>query len=64
MGYIPEIMNILNRAEIEDTGDDQLYYTQAFLDREFREQNKIQLDHTSNIFQNIFGSESKYIFKK
>ncbi|XP_076270326.1 procollagen lysyl hydroxylase isoform X2 [Rhynchophorus ferrugineus] len=58
MGYIPEVINILNRAEIEDTGDDQLYYTHAFLDKEFREKNSIQLDHMSNIFQNIFGSAS------
>lgn len=56
IGYLPELYKILNKAELEDNDDDQLYYTLAYLDKEFRDSNKIKLDHTSEIFQNIFGA--------
>lgn len=59
MGYIPEITNLLNKVNIEDSADDQLYFTQAYLDKEFRENNKIQLDHLSQIFQNMNGQAGR-----
>ncbi|XP_066261630.1 procollagen-lysine,2-oxoglutarate 5-dioxygenase [Euwallacea similis] len=55
IGYLPEINNILSKVHIEDSADDQLYFTQVYLDKEFREKNKIQLDHLSEIFQNMNG---------
>lgn len=59
MGYIPEMINLLNKVNIDDSADDQLYFTQAYLDKEFRENNKIQLDHLSEIFQNMNGQAGR-----
>ncbi|XP_050309615.1 procollagen-lysine,2-oxoglutarate 5-dioxygenase isoform X2 [Anthonomus grandis grandis] len=56
IGYLKEINNILNRAEIKDTEDDQLFFTKAYLDKDFRESNKIQLDHLSEIIHNLHGA--------
>ena len=42
--------------EIKNTDDDQLYYTHVYLDKEFREANKIVLDGTSKIFHNLHGA--------
>ncbi|ENN77266.1 hypothetical protein YQE_06094, partial [Dendroctonus ponderosae] len=63
MGYIKQIRNLLNKAEIENTADDQLYFTEAYLDKNFREANGIQLDHLSNIFQNMFGVSESLVIK-
>ncbi|XP_060516799.1 procollagen-lysine,2-oxoglutarate 5-dioxygenase isoform X2 [Cylas formicarius] len=56
IGYVPEIYNILSRADIENTADDQLFFTEAYLDETFRTKNNIKLDHTSEIFQNVNGA--------
>ena len=42
--------------KISNTDDDQLFYTRAYLDAEFREANKIQLDGTSTVFHNLHGA--------
>ena len=47
--------------EVKDTDDDQLYYTQIFLDPELRAKFKIQLDTKSVIFQNLNGATGKII---
>ena len=36
--------------------DDQLYYTQIYLDEKFRQDHEIVLDSTSQIFQNLNGA--------
>ncbi|XP_019873641.2 procollagen-lysine,2-oxoglutarate 5-dioxygenase isoform X2 [Aethina tumida] len=59
MGYAKELFELLTRETIEDTGDDQLFFTQAYLDAEFRDKNKFLLDHKSDIFQNINGAASE-----
>lgn len=36
IGYATEIWKLLNMNEIEDGGDDQLYYTQLYLNQNIR----------------------------
>lgn len=59
---MPEILEILSYKKVDDKTDDQLYYTQVYLDSEVREQLKIALDHNSAIFQNLNGALCKYNF--
>lgn len=58
MGYAPEIYELLNRVPLVDTDDDQLFFTQAYLDEKLRTRLKFKLDHTSQIFQNLNGATS------
>lgn len=60
MGYAQEIYELLKWKPIKDTEDDQLFFTEAYLDVELREKLQMQLDHTSEIFQNLNGAASKY----
>lgn len=59
MGYATDIYELLNRRQVKDNEDDQLYFTEAYLDVNFREKIQMQLDHTSEIFQNLNGAASK-----
>ncbi|KAF7399331.1 hypothetical protein HZH68_007923 [Vespula germanica] len=65
MGYAFDIFAILNTATLEDHEDDQLFYTNIYLDEELREKHKIKLDHKSEIFQNLYGAvaDVELIFK-
>lgn len=36
IGYAPEIYKLVWDHKVEDTDDDQLYYTQLYLDKELR----------------------------
>lgn len=56
IGYVPEIIKLLNRESIGNTDDDQLFFTHAYLDKEFREEVKMGLDIDSAIFQNLNGA--------
>ncbi|RVE46862.1 hypothetical protein evm_008507 [Chilo suppressalis] len=58
IGYLPELLEILNHKPIKDQDDDQLYYTKIYLDKELRHNLKISLDHDSKIFQNLYGALS------
>lgn len=60
IGYVPEILELLNRKPLVDTDDDQLFFTKAYLDEKMRSQLKFKLDHTSQIFQNLNGAISKF----
>ncbi|XP_014366500.2 procollagen-lysine,2-oxoglutarate 5-dioxygenase isoform X1 [Papilio machaon] len=57
IGYLSELNTILNARKIKDTEDDQLYYTKVYLS-ELRDSLKINLDHKSEIFQNLNGALS------
>lgn len=59
IGYVSDIYQLLNYKNIENTDDDQLFYTNAYLDEEFRNKYKMGLDHNSEIFQNINGAASE-----
>ncbi len=59
IGYAKDIYAIVTAKEIDDKDDDQLYYTKLFLDKDFREEHQIKLDHKSEIFQNLNGASGK-----
>lgn len=60
MGYVPEILKVLEREELKDDDDDQLYFTNAYLDEKFREEVNMRLDNTNEIFQNLNGAACEY----
>ncbi|XP_055697563.1 procollagen-lysine,2-oxoglutarate 5-dioxygenase isoform X2 [Phlebotomus papatasi] len=58
MGYATNLYDML-KTPIDNIADDQLYYTKIYLNEEFREKNKMKLDHKSEIFQNLYGAEKE-----
>jgi hypothetical protein len=60
MGYAKNLYNILTSRKVKDTEDDQLFYTNIYLDDKMREENGIKLDHKSNLFQNLNGNVGEY----
>ncbi|XP_008556514.1 procollagen-lysine,2-oxoglutarate 5-dioxygenase [Microplitis demolitor] len=56
IGYASDVYAIITNKKIEDTDDDQLYYTNVYLNESLRRKHKIKLDHKCEIFQNLFGS--------
>ncbi|XP_076452068.1 procollagen-lysine,2-oxoglutarate 5-dioxygenase 1-like [Babylonia areolata] len=63
MGYAPELHQILQYSALEDSGDDQGYYTSVFLDRALRGKLNIKLDTRSEIFQNLHGALGDVLIK-
>lgn len=61
MGYAPEIYKLLTYKPINDEDDDQLYFTEAYLNETLRNDLNFKLDHTSEIFQNLNGAASRKI---
>lgn len=59
IGYASDVYEILDKADIKDEDDDQLFYTTVYLQDELRMRHKIKLDHKSEIFQNLFGAVGK-----
>lgn len=59
MGFASDVYKVLAANSIDDTEDDQLYYTRIFLDEELRETLKIKLDSRSELFQNLNGAEKQ-----
>lgn len=57
IGFAPVIYEALSSAAIEDIGDDQLFFTKLYLDKEFRDKHNMKLDHRSHLFQNLNGAE-------
>ncbi|XP_014673049.1 PREDICTED: procollagen-lysine,2-oxoglutarate 5-dioxygenase 1-like [Priapulus caudatus] len=56
IGYGADIYAVLTHKVVADGDDDQLYYTNIYLDAELRDKFKIKLDHKSEIFQNLNGA--------
>ncbi|XP_058805579.1 procollagen-lysine,2-oxoglutarate 5-dioxygenase isoform X2 [Phymastichus coffea] len=56
IGYVDAVGEVLRAASIDDADDDQLFYTRTFLHAETRRRLGIQLDHRSEIFQNLQGA--------
>ncbi|XP_076180900.1 procollagen lysyl hydroxylase isoform X1 [Ptiloglossa arizonensis] len=56
IGYASDIYAILTYVSIKNKDDDQLFYTNAYLDEKLRKQHQIKLDHKSEIFQNLYGA--------
>ncbi|VDK69176.1 unnamed protein product [Litomosoides sigmodontis] len=56
MGFAPEIWNLISYKDVEDSEDDQLYYTHLYLNEEIRLSMKMTLDSMSILFQNLNGA--------
>ncbi|KAL5013601.1 hypothetical protein ScPMuIL_007871 [Solemya velum] len=56
IGNAKEVVEMLNHLDIAPADDDQLYYTQIYLDSSLRHQWSIKLDTRSEIFQNLNGA--------
>ncbi|TGZ56002.1 hypothetical protein CRM22_010250 [Opisthorchis felineus] len=56
IGPASHLYRIVTETEIADDRDDQLYYTNVYLNRALREQLNIGLDTKSLIFQNLHGA--------
>ncbi|XP_062904877.1 multifunctional procollagen lysine hydroxylase and glycosyltransferase LH3-like [Mobula hypostoma] len=63
IGYAPDINDIVQQWKFRDNDDDQLFYTQIYLNPELREKYKITLDHRSMIFQNLNGALDEVVLK-
>ena len=66
IGFAKDLYEVIeSRDEIKDNDDDQLFYTQIYLDPMLRKQYNIKLDGTSDIFINLNGiaSKNKITFK-
>ena len=56
IGYAKDINDILNYEEVEDRDDDQLYYTNIYLNIQHRKKHQMKLDQKSEIFHNLNGA--------
>ncbi|XP_064108903.1 procollagen-lysine,2-oxoglutarate 5-dioxygenase 1-like [Macrobrachium nipponense] len=63
IGYAPEVYKVVSAAEVDNSDDDQLYYTKVFLDKTSRDGLKIKLDTQARIFQNLNGQFSDVSLK-
>lgn len=59
IGYAADLHNLLKTQDIADTDDDQLFFTNAYLNEDLRTKFNMKLDHNSEMFQNINGAASK-----
>lgn len=59
IGYASDIYEILEKTSIKDDDDDQLFYTNIYLQDALRIRHKIKLDHKSEIFQTLYGAVGK-----
>lgn len=57
IGYAPQVFALLEDP-IEDTADDQLYFTKIFLDETKRAKLGLKLDVQSRLFQNLHGAKN------
>jgi len=62
IGYAPKIAALLSE-KLNDNDDDQLYYTDIFLNARRREELNIKLDTKSAIFQNLNGAMDEVTVK-
>jgi len=62
IGYAPKIVALLSE-KLNDSDDDQLYYTETFLDPKKREELNMKLDTKSAIFQNLNGAMDEVAVK-
>lgn len=63
IGFAPTIHRIVRQWKYKDDDDDQLFYTQLYLDPGLREKLKLSLDHKSRIFQNLNGALDEVVLK-
>lgn len=62
MGYANTLYELLNIELLDNTDDDQLFYTKLYLNEKIRNSLNIKLDVKAEIFQNLFGAKGILIF--
>lgn len=55
IGPASKLYEVITMEKVENTADDQLYYTKIFLEK--RGKYNMKLDHASNLFQNLNGNQ-------
>ncbi|XP_005094861.1 procollagen-lysine,2-oxoglutarate 5-dioxygenase 1 [Aplysia californica] len=63
IGYAREIYEMVSYQALGDQEDDQLYYTQIFLNRALRHEWKMKLDTRAEIFQNLNFALGEVVIK-
>lgn len=63
MGYAKDIYEVISHHEIENRADDQLYYTNIFLDKKLRNKWNMRLDNRGDIFQPLNGALDEVMIK-
>jgi procollagen-lysine,2-oxoglutarate 5-dioxygenase len=63
IGYAREIYDLVNYQPVGDSDDDQLYYTQLYLNRAVRHEWSMKLDSRAEIFQNLNFALGEIILK-
>jgi hypothetical protein len=62
IGYAPELYKIVTSSAVANEDDDQLFYTEVYLNEELRNKLCIKLDHRADIFQNLNGAVGEPCF--
>ncbi|MGH0189121.1 UNVERIFIED_CONTAM: hypothetical protein FKN15_033523 [Acipenser sinensis] len=63
IGYATDLSRLVQLWSFRDDDDDQLFYTNIYLDRVQREKYNMTLDHKSKIFQNLNGAVEEVVLK-
>ncbi|XP_070802471.1 procollagen-lysine,2-oxoglutarate 5-dioxygenase 2 [Pituophis catenifer annectens] len=63
IGYSPNVNDIVQQWDLQDSDDDQLFYTKIYIDPLKRERINITLDHKCNIFQTLNGAVDEVLLK-
>lgn len=63
IGYAKDLYEIITHRSIKDTDDDQLYFTNIFLDETLRKKWNMKLDVKSELFQNMHGAQGDVTIK-
>nr|CAD7570779.1 unnamed protein product [Timema californicum] len=58
IGYASELYRLITSSKVDDTDDDQLFYTKIYLNEKLRNKHKIKLDHKAEVFQSLNGAVS------
>ncbi|XP_028923971.1 procollagen-lysine,2-oxoglutarate 5-dioxygenase 2 isoform X2 [Ornithorhynchus anatinus] len=63
IGYGPSVNQIVQQWNLQDSDDDQLFYTKIYIDSIKRKAINITLDHKCRIFQNLNGAIDEVLLK-
>lgn len=63
IGYASSLFEIVNQSKIDNLDDDQLYYTEIYLQESLRKHLNIKLDHKAALFQNLNGASGELQLK-
>lgn len=58
MGFAPELYQLVTAYPFPPEGNDQQYFSQLYIDEEFRRKIGFKLDNQCTVFQTIEGSQN------